>query len=515
MRAFPALLLFGFHLSAQCISDWNYPVDGSWETPANWTSCIPGHIGDSATFGEIPGFTGPLTVTVGAAHSLSDLIFDNDDTTPAYILSGPGSLTLQTLLSDISGTHQIQIPLQLNNTTLTVAIQELIALQNSLSDLPLSNSSIQFFGPGELSLLNNPDGITIGGTLTANSGTINNENDNPVSSGQGGWIKANDLAIVSGAILNNNTGAVSTLDSKGVEMYVDQDLTINSGVLECVNTGAIGLGCWGSYIRVVNDVNMSGGVLILDNFGDVTDGYGVNMDLGGNFNLENGTVHLLNTGQEFGIFPAGSSLAVFKKITMNGGVIENGVSGTHSFIITPQIDVNGGELMNNSLIRADRININANGLVAGSNGTFTATSLAPSAIVVNNGVIIPGEPFLGGTPSFLKIFGSMQQSSSGSYFVNIQDASSFSQLIISDSATIDGSLKIGFTPDFDIAPGQSFDILNAANGVSGTFSDLSAPPFFIPDIEYYPDFVLVSFFPALFNYPGGSADIAVYIHQSK
>jgi glucose/arabinose dehydrogenase len=93
---------------------WNTDAGGSWYTSTNWTTGgVPGMVGDQAHFG--PLITAPRTITLDGAHAVSTLTFNSVNT---YVISGPGSLTLQGLSPAIvnvgAGTHIISAPVVLS-----------------------------------------------------------------------------------------------------------------------------------------------------------------------------------------------------------------------------------------------------------------------------------------------------------------------------------------------------------------------------------------------------------------
>jgi T5SS/PEP-CTERM-associated repeat protein len=88
-------------------------------------------------------------------------------------------------------------------------------------------------------------------------------------------------------------------------------------------------------------------------------------------------------------------------------------------------------------------------------------------VVAAGGVILPGD-----SPGILTIDGNFQEEAGGEMDIVIGGdtaGSNFSQLNITGTATLGGTLNVVLTNGFVPAPGQTFSILNAA-GVSGTFS---------------------------------------------
>jgi autotransporter-associated beta strand protein len=122
--------------------------------------------------------------------------------------------------------------------------------------------------------------------------------------------------------------------------------------------------------------------------------------------------------------------------------------------------INGGTLVVNGSI-ASPTTINPGGTLRGIG--------AVNAALTNNGTVSPGDPT--GT---LTVGGSFTQGVGGTFQTRF-DRDGAGKLLITGRASLNGALQVtplnGFAPSF----GQTFSILTAGEGVSGTFASFSAP----------------------------------------
>lgn len=550
--------------NAACNGVWTGAsgIDNNWGTPTNWSSCIPQVQDDSALF-SIP--TSQTTVNVNIAPSISFLTFNSNS---SYFLSGVGPLTFlnttagtSAILRDSLGQHFFNVPIQLNNTSWDVFIDDpsgRVTIQNTVTDLSIS--SLQLFGSGALTNLDNTT-FTLNGDLTVNSGTLNNVNTTvamsmqtqnlllpggtmnntnnrvPIGSSEIGiQILETEEIIVSGGILENvNNAAIGGMLNHGIFMEAQGEFsllggnvlnanhgnvtgianrgstissasaTIFGGSFTLLNTGRIaGANSIGSEFRIAGNFLMTSGSLTLDNQGEVLETTGARVS-SNQFQLDGGTVLLTNSGNVHGPFAEGSTIEVTNTLTINDGLLINGTSspssvGVTSLVLANDIIVNGGVFINRSVVRTANLIINQNGILAG-NGDFASLTFSPAGLqVINNGTVIPGDPFLGGNPGRLAFLGSYTQSPTGTLGINILNTGNFSQLFVDQTAQLAGNLAIGFTPGFQVIPGDAFRILEALGGVTGTFNDPAPTCFLIPHLQYFPDFVLLSFTPTMCTY---------------
>jgi len=217
---------------------------------------------------------------------------------------------------------------------------------------------------------------------------------------------------------------------------------------------------------------------------------------------------------------AAASLTVFKAIatltgtnTFTGGIIIDGgtlITSTANLPVNGPISVNdngtfagklvfdqtidgtfGGTITGTGTIQklgsgavtlasttTSAIDLQAGSLVLAGGGVGT-TTVASGAVLRGNGTI-NGNLFNNGTvspgnsPGTIIVTGNYSQGSGGTFVAEIASEFSFDRLVATGSANLDGTLAInilnGYNPD-----GKSFEIIQAAGGVIGTFaSDNSA-----------------------------------------
>jgi hypothetical protein len=117
-----------------------------------------------------------------------------------------------------------------------------------------------------------------------------------------------------------------------------------------------------------------------------------------------------------------------------------------------------GTTVVNGLLSAANLEIRA-GLLTGS-GTIRAD-------VTNAGKVAPGDTF--GT---LTIQGNYTQTASGILLIQIGGANTYGQLLVTGTATLNGTLEVSFLDNYVPAAGTSFQILTFANHVGGFASEL-------------------------------------------
>lgn len=522
------LFLLPLSLRAACEGVWTGAsgLNQNWGTLGNWSSCIPQTQDDSALF---PFPTSATSVNVDISPTLSFLTFDSS---ASYTLSGAGTLTFLNTTSNspaawrnLLGEHFLNVPIELDNTTLQLFLDDHLTIQNTVIDLGVS--SVQLSG----SLINSDNSLfSLNGDLTLLSGAWTNVNttvgmtlsmDNLLL--QGGLLTStnhrnvsgsNDFGILmeaastftfsSGSAFSINQGNISGLSNAGSQ--ISASLGTISGSLTLRNTGTIaGSLAVGSSLQIATSLQVEGGVLILDNQGTVTNGTGCRVSTD-EFTLDGGTVILQNSGHVQGTFATGAILSADTDITINSGLLVNGASvpstvGVTTLVISPNISLNGGTFINRSIVRGDTLSI-ANGATLAGSGTFIRTNLSPTIQITSSGTLTPGEPSLGGAPASMIIGGTYTQNPSGTFLVNFLNPDQFSRLRVIQTAQIAGNLEIGFTPGVSILPGQTFTILEALEGLSGTFNDPQSSCFLVPHVQYLPNSVLLSFTPTMCNYVG-------------
>jgi len=90
--------------------------------------------------------------------------------------------------------------------------------------------------------------------------------------------------------------------------------------------------------------------------------------------------------------------------------------------------------------------------------------------LANAGTLNPGA-----SPGTLAVTGNFVQSATGTLLVELTSGTSFDRLTITGPANLGGTLVVSGLGGFVPQPGQTFRIIEATGGVSGTFATLSSP----------------------------------------
>jgi hypothetical protein len=545
-KAFALTLLTAMPIAGYsvCASTWTGGLNGTWNQAANWSSCIPGipvTASDSATFGSTVGASSTISLdTIAITPGLNQLIFDNAATS-FTILSNGNFLQFNGANSSIdvlAGGHVILSPVHLNNTLVNVSTSGILLLLKPVTEAVASTSSMELNGPGQL--LNELNTVDIAGSFSVFSGTLTNLNTAPVAAGQGSLIQTGlDFIVNGGTAANTNSGmvtggrgallnsaqaftfnggsvietnisAVTGVTAEGAVMQCGTDLTINGGTVTISNSGSVSNGGNGCFLGAPNGF-MNGGVVTIANSGPIS------TQAAGSFfslldlTINNGSVTNSNSGSVTNNVSIGSFIFTLSNLTVNGGTLKNtnigatSLNGIGALIEADGIfAVNGGIFINDATVWTPTLNIGPAGTVAGS-GLFQNINRAQTMQFVNAGSVVPGGPGPGDAPGIMTIQGSYTQS--GRLVVNLLNPSAFSQLHVTGAgafgkAHLGGNLEVAFSEGAAVLPGETFAIVQANNGVTGTFSDLINLniPNLLPHVQYFPTFALLSFTPIATTY---------------
>jgi autotransporter-associated beta strand protein len=165
--------------------------------------------------------------------------------------------------------------------------------------------------------------------------------------------------------------------------------------------------------------------------------------------LTNGSTLIFNQGTD----------ATFGGNITGGGTIQKKGSGalTLSNATTSSLDLQTGSVFFNGGLGSTLI---YSGALLGGSGTINGN-------LVNNGTVSPGF-----SPGSIAVTGNYTQSSSGKLIIQLASGTSFDQLAIAGTASLGGALQVDLLGSF-LPAGQSFQVLTAAGGVSGTFATVS------------------------------------------
>jgi autotransporter-associated beta strand protein len=160
-----------------------------------------------------------------------------------------------------------------------------------------------------------------------------------------------------------------------------------------------------------------------------------------------------------------------------GGFTKTG-SGTTTFTAantyTGTTTINGGTLINNGSLQSP--------VSIGAGGTYQGTG--SSRTVTNAGSIVPGN----GIGSMV-VNGNFEQTATGIFFAQIAPNNTSDLLSVTGSAAIAGALNIQTLGAAASFGNQSFVILTAPGGVTGSFASVIVPPNVHAFVRYFPTFI--------------------------
>ncbi|MBV8102094.1 MAG: autotransporter domain-containing protein [Verrucomicrobia bacterium] len=285
-----------------------------------------------------------------------------------------------------------------------------------------------------------------------------------------------------GTVINSGSAnAILTVGNNGTS-------TVFSGAIEDGTTATLGLTKVGTGTLTLagadtysGPTQVIGGTLRAGVAGafSSTSAFTVNstLDLNG-FNNTIGS--LSGTGTVVNSGPANATLTVGNddSSTVFSGLIEDGTTatlgltkvGTGTLTLsgadtyTGPTTVNAGTLVVNGSIASAETFVNPGGVLTGI-GSIRGS-------VVNNGIVIPGNPT--GT---LTISGNYVQNSNGTLRISVGGTApgQFGVLAVGGHATLAGTLQIVSINGFQLAVGNKLTFLTATGGVSGTFSTIQNP----------------------------------------
>jgi fibronectin-binding autotransporter adhesin len=382
--------------AASVVSNWTSTgsPNANWSTVGNWSAGVPQHAGDSATFPNTADLA--TTVTLDTAESVGILNFNN---TSSYTIQGSATLTLDSglagtaaTISDLGGTHFVNVPTTLNSNTV-------INVANAVDTLTLGGN---IGGNGNLTIgtggVSSGTGMVIltgaantyGGTTavtTINSGTLQLGSTTTGTGSLGGSSGTSGTTVVDNGTLKfnlagsyafsgtiNGTGNVvqsgagtTTLNSANT---YQGGTTISNGTLQLGNATALGTGAVTLNSPGILDVNGTGPTVP-----GVTGSGTIN-----NTNASPTTISFSNTGS-----------ALFTGVIENtGGLVSVVMQGTGTQTLNGP-DTYGG----NTTINAGTLSINS----AASLGTSTnpITINAGGTLDINTGFSSSRGITLGGT----------------------------------------------------------------------------------------------------------------------
>ncbi|WP_043588586.1 autotransporter-associated beta strand repeat-containing protein [Geminisphaera colitermitum] len=261
--------------------------------------------------------------------------------------------------------------------------------------------------------------------------------------------------INTGTLVKNGTG---TLTIETPNTYTG-GTTINGGTVALSGAGTLGAS--------TSPLAINGGTLALG---------GTNQTVGAvtlaDGTIDNGTL----TGDSY---------------TSTGGTVNAILAGTGTFTNT-----SGTTTLTGANTYTGDTLVNGGTLVL-DDGSVSATTVASGAFLRGEGTI-NGDLFNSGTvspgfsPGTLIVTGNFTQTTGGILVIEIASAVSFDQIIVSGSASLAGTLQLDLLDGYNPV-GQSFEILTAAGGVTGTFSPVTGSAAIDATVTYNANDVTVSF----------------------
>jgi fibronectin-binding autotransporter adhesin len=360
---------------------------------------------------------------------------------------------------------------------------------------------------------------TYSGGTSINGGTVVAAADSALGTG---IVTVNDLSIlrinpgvaVTNFVQINNAG---TLDNFG-NIQVTQT---RKGPLAAVTTsgGATITNESGATISGVgiNGIQNSNGSLSISNSGTISGIQGI--ALGGNGNITNNANGVIAGSSGIAILASSAQTSLYNAGTINGNVALGNFANSAQLITGSRINgvVDLGSNPGASLIfdGAGTQSVseavtggikNAGFLTKQGSGTWTIDTILNAPIstkildgilevngslqssdvtvqpggtlkgvgnvvgnVLNFGILSPGN-----SPGTLTVNGNFSQGLNGVFNVEILSGQNYSRLVVTGHASLDGTLHLTLASGFRPTPGESFTVLSARQGISGTFRTISS-----------------------------------------
>ncbi len=461
---------------AEAAETWSGNNSTDWFTSGNWSTTVPTS-SDNVTIDTIT----PNPTVVGApgaqAADVSVGFTGNGDLT----INGGGSLSAAN--GYIGG-----------GATGSVTVDGAGSLWTLSAALYVSQSST-----GTLTVVNG-GAVNVGTTLSVGaSGTINIGAASGQAAAAPGTLSATGISVQSGGlIVFNHTSSnytFATPISGGGSVEADAGTTIFTGANTysggtTISAGTLQVGAGGTTGWITGNVT-NNGTLAFDRSDAVTFG-GVISGTGAVQHNGTGTTILTETNTYFGgttisagtlqIGAGGTTGWITGNVTNNGtfafdrsdavtfggaisgtGALQQ--NGTGNLILSNTnaysgaTTVNAGTLSVNGSIASSAVTINSGGTLGG-NGTVGSTTIA------SGGTLAPGNSI--GT---ITVNGNLTFNSGSTYHIEVSPAAA-DHTNVTGSATLAGTVHATYTPGFYAT--KRYTIINAAGGVSGTFSALTS-----------------------------------------
>jgi T5SS/PEP-CTERM-associated repeat protein len=262
-----------------------------------------------------------------------------------------------------------------------------------------------------------------------------------------------------GTAIGQNPGSTGTVDVSGSGSSVaDKGTAVigagGSGTLDVVNGGKVN----DAATEIGQNPGSSGNVVVDGKTSSLSDtGSATIGDRGaGTLDITNGGA-VNDTNATLGAQSGSSGIAMVDGAGSqwnNSGTLDVGPAG--SGVI---------DIMNGGTVTADRSTI------VGPDGKITGDGTITTPTLINNGTVAPAGP--NSTTGTLTIDGNYQQGSKGILDTEIggPQSSQADQLKVTGTAALSGTLALTSLNNFHPSPGATYEILAAAGGVTGNFTN--------------------------------------------
>jgi dockerin type I repeat protein len=417
--------------------------------------------------GDLALFNGTMTISNGG-HLSSGINLDMENSNTALIINSGSASTDVTIESGAKPVIQLSDPPG-SAALVLIAGHFPRQINSDITDASTGPGSITDLN-GELLDLTGSNTYT--GTTTVDAGRITQ-----LGGANSSAIQVNGGSFVAnGATLNVSTRTLTAAAGTSID-YIGNSLvnggTLTGAGLHIIDTG--GARFSGTEFASDSTVLVNGAATFSSviNRGSLTCNQPLSWAVGSD---ASGATIAFNAQASLSSFSSAGTITV-----NNGGSIVNSFtslvlnSSSHTIVNSGgQITLQGtgidltGTLMNSGTI-SGAINAHGSSLVCGT-GTFPGLSLSDSA-VLSPGASVSAATF---SASAIAVAGALSMQSGNTLRIELggtSPGSQFDQVNVSGgSATLNGTLAVGFGNSFTPSAGQSFTILSDSSGISGQFS---------------------------------------------
>jgi hypothetical protein len=505
------LLLAPLAARAQTVN-WIGANNGVWNTPANWSpGSVPGTTSDVVnatsnaiqinsagqetvqsltTSGLLRLNSGALTITGATTFSAGGSLLRNGGTLKDTTLTNSSSVSFSSA-TNIWDNVTLGVG---QNLTLNGVTDSFLQIRNGLSinsgrkiDFTSANVSkaleIDTFGQNSSTYALNNLTLDFGADLQGFGRYLRFGTSSAVSGATSTLILGSNLIIqgdsfdlgTTSSTLSSGTPSTRTLVNQATINSTSGTWNIGDGNLTIVNDGTIsatGAFPTSFFVRGASVVNTASGVIrsaasstsqirgALSNAGLIETTAG-NLSMSGSTFSNTGTIRSSNNGN----IAIGNSTA-----TSNAGnIITTSISSNISFN-TDITNLSGGSIVNNGRFRVFNGSlILAGGTLSGTGTVISDPGNVSGQLFNTGGIVSPGN-----SAGMLTIQSGYQQSGTGTLLIELggTSAGQFDVLAVTGMASLGGTLELTQLAGFSVADGQSFDILTADNGITGSFTTI-------------------------------------------